>query len=158
MGAVEDRAAWWPGEKRALRLGSSPDVLAVNDAGQVLVIEAKPANATSGIVRGPVQVRLYGELFARWLSADASAIGSISRMLNQRVELKLSRPLTTALAADVVVVPVLAIGGGVRSRVVKDRCLHVAEAIENVPSSVRLRPLQIWLLGEHGDIADRWTG
>jgi len=153
----EGSEAWWPGRTHPLRLGTSPDVLGVNDAGQVLVIEAKPASATAGIVKGPVQVRVYAELFARWLGSDPSAVGSIRRMLDQRVELKLSRRSQMVPTPDAAVIPVLAIGGEVRSRVVKDRCLEVAEAIGNVPCDARLEPVQIWELDEHGDMAQQWT-
>jgi len=153
----EGSEAWWPGRTHPLRLGTSPDVLGLNDVGQVLVIEAKPASATAGIVRGPVQVRVYAELFARWLGCDPTAVSSIRRLLDQRVELNLSRQPATVPAPDAVVIPVLAIGGEVRSRVVKDRCLKVAEAIENVPCDARLEPLQVWELDERGDMAQRWT-
>lgn len=51
---------WWPGMAgggTVPPMGTSADVLAVDDEGRLLVIEAKPSTALKGIVWAPAQVR-----------------------------------------------------------------------------------------------------
>ncbi len=67
---------WWRAVE-ATRRGTSPDFLAVDDQGRLLVIEAKPASAAAGVVGSPVQMGLYAAMYAEWLrkvGADAVAV------------------------------------------------------------------------------------
>jgi|SRR5690242_9916440 len=56
---------------RNREFGTSPDVIAVDREGRLIVAEAKPFSYTSGIVKGPIQVRIYAGLIAAWLRLDA---------------------------------------------------------------------------------------
>ncbi len=154
LNAASEGLAWWPGVRRPVRpFGTSLDILAVDDEARVLAIEAKPSNALAGITLGPAQVLLYAELFARWMAADTRAAQTLTAMHQQRVDLGLSRATARTVAADVPIVPVLAIGAGPRSPAVVDRLRSVAKALEPLKWSRRVQPLEVWELDEHGDIA-----
>lgn len=159
--------AWWPGVRnhgKHKRLGTNPDVLAVDQDGRILVIEIKPCSALEGITRGPAQVRFYAELIAEWWRQDPEvARKSIKAMLRQRIYLSLTADGSLDFGSSSRVVPVLAIGPErTRSQVVPkaeksspralDRAAKVARALDRQPpNSPLIDPLEIWLLDESGE-------
>ena len=164
VGSIQDRLvaalmasntgeAWWPGQSRPIRpFGTALDILAVDQAGRVLAIEAKPPNALAGITLGPVQVLLYAELFAQWMSADANAAATLRSMHHQRVDLGLSPPVDAHITSGAPIVPVLAIGAGQRSPAALDRLRSVAGALEALIWTPAIGPLEVWGLDEQGEV------
>lgn len=151
---------WWPGVRdhgKHQRLGTSPDILAVDTSGRLLAIEAKPANALKGIVWGPAQVLLYAHLFATLLAAVTTAAHLLGEMLDQRVKLGLTHTGAPCLGAAPIVVPVLAIGHGTPSAVARERMSSVAKALEQVDSPPGVAPLEVWSLDRMGRCQERWA-
>jgi hypothetical protein len=115
LDAVRGRTgpAWW---KPPTRLGGELDLLAVDRAGRLLVIEVKPGSALSGIAWSPLQVTFYAELLREWATAvgDEVARATLTRMLDHRVQLGLTDHPLRPLGAPLEIVPVIAIGGDVR--------------------------------------------
>jgi hypothetical protein len=154
LASASEGQAWWPGVRRPMRsLGTGLDILALDERGRVLAIEAKPANALAGITLGPAQVLLYAELFARWMAADVNAARMLTAMHQQRVTLGLSHRADAPIAGDAPIVPVLAIGAGLRSPAAEDRLRFVAKALEPVRWSMAVQPLEVWELDQRGEIS-----
>ncbi|MGI8808704.1 MAG: PGN_0703 family putative restriction endonuclease [Acidimicrobiales bacterium] len=152
---------WWPGIRdRGVRkpMGDELDVLAVDDQGRLLCMEAKPAEETAGIVWSVAQVLVYAELFARWVAQDpAAAASTIAAMAEQRAALGLldanwSAPLGTPFR----VVPVVAIGPGLRSPVALKRLAQLSAELESVTRHSLVDPVEVWLLDSAGDPAGVW--
>lgn len=140
---------WWT-VQLAKKLGTSPDLLAVDDAGRMLVIEAKPANAPAGIGWAPAQVAFYATMYAAWATeAGEAAHTSLEQQLSQRRALGLV-PADTgrALAWPPTVVPVLAIGAGMVSPEVWDRLDAVVTTLQ--PTTNGPASLEIWRLTSDG--------
>jgi hypothetical protein len=105
----ESPPAWWRAHPTSL--GGECDALALDESGQLLAIEVKPANALSTIPWSLVQVRHYADLFNAWLTqSPEQAAVVITGMLEQRAALGLLR-LGQKLTVDrpLTVKPVLAI-------------------------------------------------
>jgi hypothetical protein len=146
--------------KKRLRyqeFGTSPDILAVDLTGRLIVVEAKPPGSKSGIVKGPIQARFYAGLIARWLEHDADAPQVLAKMLGQRVAAGLDRGATASFRSDMPVVPVLAVGPG---DVSPKRLVH---ALELRTALARLRAseagvteaIEIWRLRSDGDVDEK---
>jgi hypothetical protein len=112
--------AWWGSGKHAL--GNELDLLCVDRAGRILLMELKPAVATGGIAWSPAQVSVYRELFQRWVDQDPDQAHRIlTAMLSQRVGLGLvGEPAGGpgagwAIRQPLELVPAIGIGGDVRS-------------------------------------------
>jgi hypothetical protein len=137
--------------------GTSCDILGADDDGRLIVAEAKPSSYRTGIVTGPIQVRFYAGLISRWLELDPKAPELLHRMLDQRIEVGLSKGFTGIFQAEMPIVPVLAIGDGD----VSDRALaHAADVRQALASarsseSGRVEPMEIWLLRPDGNIRSR---
>lgn len=149
---------WWPGVRdRAKRpaMGDEVDVVAVDNGQRLLCIEVKPAPETKGIVWAPAQVTVYAELFARWVDHDPSAATeSMRSMAAQRSALGLLDPAWAAPVGDLhQVVPVVAVGAGLRSPVALQRLHRLCQAIAGIERHQRVAPLEVWLLdaGGHPD-------
>jgi len=142
----------WLTALRAKKLGTSPDFLAVDDAGRLLVIEAKPATAAAGIVGAPAQVGLYAAMYAAWLDQVGDAgTAELTAELVQRRRLGLVPGLAERfLAARPQVVPVLAIGPGVVSPEVWERVRSVAQALSSSALSQGVAPLEVLRLTVDG--------
>jgi len=140
---------WWINQLEK-RLGTSPDFLAVDDAGRLLVIEAKPASAAAGITWSPAQVTFYSTMYAAWLAeAGEAARTSLEQQLSQRRTLGLvPGDADRQLAWPPIVVPVLAIGPGMVSPEVWGRLDAVATTLR--PAASGLAPLEIWRLTSDG--------
>jgi hypothetical protein len=146
---------WWPGiryKDNPKRFGTSPDILAIDNAGRLLVIEAKPPSALEGIAWGPAQVAFYGSMFGELFKRNAEASTDITRMLEQRVRLGLTRPGRLDLASPLRIVPVLAIGAGHASYQAIARACLVQNAIsaKTKPTLPITRP-EIWVLDPVGE-------
>lgn len=148
------RAAWsagaaWQRALAASHWGTSPDVVAVDDQGRLLVVEAKPASAASGITRAPVQVAVYAGLWRAWLHEHGEAArDELEGQLAQRRRLGLlASGGSRRLAWPPVVVPVVAIGPGVVSPEVWARVAAVADSL-SPPDGVE--PLEVLRLAGDG--------
>jgi hypothetical protein len=137
--------------------GTSPDVLAVDDSGRLIVAEAKPFSYTSGISKGPIQVRYYAGLLSRWLELDPEAPANLRRMLEQRIEAGLTSGRPVAFSPQVSVVPVLAIGTGKASAVAVDHAISLRDALAQLdPAEAgKTAPTEIWWLGADGNVHER---
>jgi hypothetical protein len=148
---------WWPGvrySKNLKRFGTSPDVLAVDDDGRLLVMEAKPPGALDGITWGPAQVWFYGLMFAELFDKQPEAGDHITGMLKQRISLGLTAPGRTELATPLRIVPVLAIGSGRASRKAIKRATLVQDAINaGAKEKGRVARAEVWLLDAAGEPA-----
>ena len=152
MAAADDGSAWWSGV-RQVAFGTSPDFVAVDAEGRLLVVEAKPAHALAGIVRGPAQVAFYAAMWATWLEENGD-VDRLEEELAQRAALGLlpsGAPLT--IARPVQVVPVLAIGPGSASAETWPRLQAVARVVHGVVQSVQA--LEVVLLDAEG-VPFRW--
>lgn len=152
---------WWPGiRNRGVRkaMGGEVDVLAVNAEGQLLCIEAKPAEETAGIVWSAAQVLVYAEVFARWVEQDpTTARGDLSAMADQRSALGLLDSSWTKISdGPMRVTPVVAIGPGLRSSVALARLADIVEALEPVARHSLVDPFEVWFLDAAGEPADIW--
>ncbi|MEX1046435.1 MAG: hypothetical protein WD757_03115 [Actinomycetota bacterium] len=133
VAADDCKEDWWPSIRFASspkRFGTSPDILAIDKAGRLLVIEAKPSRATDGITWGPAQLRFYADLWAALLASNPSVKDNIASMLETRVSLGLASPGQSTLAKPLRIVPILAIGAGRASRTAIKRAAMVQEAID----------------------------
>jgi hypothetical protein len=142
---------WWPGVRDhgvLPGLGTKVDLIAVDDGGRLLVIEAKPPDAIEGIAWAPAQVQVYAALFAMLAERDGfDAV--LNEMLAQRVEVGLTNP-GAPVAHPVTVVPVVAIGAGPGSPMTLTRLGEVAAALD-----VGAR-FEVWLLDADGGVKTRW--
>lgn len=150
LAALADPPPWWPS---LTSLGTGCDFLAVDDDGRLLALEAKPANAATGIAKGPVQVALYAELLRAWVDDIVDHIEIVEDMFDQRVQLGLAPPGLLVVPSPTVV-PVLAIGEGTASTEAMKRAFSVASAL--VPARrLGVAPLEIWTLDSAGCAASK---
>jgi hypothetical protein len=152
---------WWPGIRdrgARKRMGDELDVLAVGEDGRLLCMEAKPAEETAGIMWSVAQVLVYAELFGRWVAQDpAVAASTIATMAEQRAALGLLDAHWTApLRSPFRVVPVVAIGPGLRSPVALKRLAQLSAELESVTRHSLVDPVEVWLLDSAGDPAGVW--
>jgi hypothetical protein len=141
---------WWPGNGKPPRaFGTGLDVLAVDPAGRLLVIEAKPSASLEGIMWGPAQVRFYAEVFARWAHDTDDATAIIDGLTAQRRDLGLS-PTAYPISDPPVVVPVLAIGDGPISPQALPRADAIRDVVDTLPAGPGVTPVEIWRLDETG--------
>lgn len=145
-----DRSDAWFTALLTKSLGMSPDFIAVDNDGRLLIIEAKAASAAAGITWGPAQVTFYACMYAAWLAeAGDEARAILQRGLEQRRALRLVPPAAQrALAAPPDVVPVLAIGPGIVSPEVWSRLSVVAEALTGMSNGTA--PLEVCRLAADG--------
>ncbi|HSP36521.1 MAG TPA: hypothetical protein VLR26_02080 [Frankiaceae bacterium] len=142
---------WWPGARGKVSFGGELDLLAIDEAGRLLVIMVKPANAVAGIAKSPAQVALYATLWSMWLDESDDATEVLQGMLDQRARLGLGR--AGPIVPPTTVVPVIAIGPGKRSKEALPRLQHVAKAVQPVLDTQQsLQPLEVWLVDEQGRV------
>jgi hypothetical protein len=138
----EDDKKWWQQRKV---IGTSPDLLAVDQDGHLLVIEAKWAGDSQRTPWGPPQLAYYAELWASALRTDRAAPMRLQGMLEQRAALGMSE--AWVLKQPIRIVPVLAVGNGTPTREVLRRTLVVQERLDaRFVSDPRVRPTSIWLV------------
>jgi hypothetical protein len=155
--------AWWPGIRNGgilPPLGDEADLVAVDSAGRLLVIEAKPADELKGLVWAPAQVRLYAELFAALIDSNCNACDVLNVMASQRSALgMLDDRWKFQDRANLRVVPVIAVGPGPLSLspVALDRLARVSAALEcSPPFAHRIDPLEVWLLDSKANPIEIW--
>ena len=140
---------WWPTARGKASLGGELDVLAVDEAGRLLAVEVRPANAVAGIAKSPAQVALYATLWSMWLNETDESTYVLQGMLDQRARLGLGR--AGPLVPPETVVPVVAIGPGKVSKEALPRLRQVAEAVRPVLTArPSVMPLEIWFVDELG--------
>jgi hypothetical protein len=150
LDAVPEKQRWL----RYHEFGTSPDILAVDTLGRLIVAEAKPFSYTSGIAKGPIQVRYYAGLLSRWLELDPEAPGNIRKMLEQRIEVELATGPSVSFTPDVPVVPVLAIGDGKASKSAIEHAEEVRDALAELDPTEAgaTSPTEIWRLDWDGNM------
>jgi hypothetical protein len=127
--------------------GGELDLLAVDRAGRLLVIEVKPGSSTRGIAWAPLQASFYAALFRAWADeAEEHARDVLESMLSQRIELGISSDPPRPLAYPLDIVPVVAIGGPPRSRAALPRLRVVQSAL--LASGAGWPNLEIWQVHE----------
>lgn len=152
--AADPGETWWPSLRSKVNFGSELDILAVDDAGRLLTVEVKAANAVAGIVKSPAQVAFYATLWSHWLSETDDSTEVLDGMLEQRARLGLGRP--GPIEAPTTVVPVVALGPGKLSGQALPRLRQVAQAVQPVLSAQQsLQPLEVWMVDEQGRVADK---
>lgn len=143
--------AWWP---KQVRVGSSLDFLAVDIGGRLAIVEAKADSASaSELAKVAVQAGVYAAMFADLLREDREAVPAISRMLQHRAQLKLSRKGVLHLRDESRVVPVVAIGPGRPSKEVHRRMWEVTDAIAEAHGR-DVDPVEVWYLDVAGRIIE----
>lgn len=149
---------WWAALD-GLNLGTSPDFLAVDAAGRLLVLEAKPASAAYGLVWSPLQVGLYAQMWAALLHEVPTTRAQIEAELAQRKSLGLlPAGALTELMEPLQVVPVVGVGPGVVSPEVWRRLRAVALHAATAPGAESLQPLEVWRLSTtKGPDVWRWA-
>jgi hypothetical protein len=152
---------WWPGIRNAGKrphMGDEADLVAVDGAGRLLVIEAKPFDEVKGITWAPAQVRLYSELFAALVEQNPATSDLLNEMVAQRASLGLvDAAWTFAPTSKLRILPVVAIGGWPASPLALTRLAALVAALQtSPPRSERIDPLEIWLLDEHGHPETIW--
>jgi hypothetical protein len=137
--------------------GTSPDILAVDSEGRLIVAEAKPAAYESGIGKGPIQVRFYAGLIARWMEHDGEAPDALSRMLVQRIAVGLDEGTVPTFRADMPVVPVLALGPGEISGKRLEHTLALREALAGLQTAEAgaTSAVEIWRLRADGNMVEQ---
>jgi len=149
MDATGNAEKWWVLTRDAA-LGTGLDLLGVDPAGRVLVIEVKPGSSPLGIARGPRQVAFYVRLFQRWADASKDGEQILNKMLRQRVTLGLTDD-GPELTHPLVFVPVLAIGEGSMSREIERRLRQLAGAMNaSTLRHERIAPFEVWRVDASG--------
>jgi hypothetical protein len=153
LDAVPEKERWL----RYHEFGTSPDILAVDDSGRLIVAEAKPFSYTSGISKGPIQVRYYAGLLSRWLELDPEAPANLRRMFEQRIEAGLTSGPPVAFSPNVSVVPVLAIGAGEASAVAVEHAVALRDSLAQLDpvEAGKTALTEIWRLGADGNVDER---
>ncbi|MDP1792578.1 MAG: hypothetical protein Q8K63_00465 [Acidimicrobiales bacterium] len=148
---------WWIGvrdNKVIPKFGNELDLLAVDAAGRLLLIEVKPPLATKGITAAPAQVHVYTRLFRSLIDAQEDFVPVLNQMLAQRTSLGLTAA-GPELPTHPQLVPVVAIGHGLRSRVVLDRLAQVQAVLPKF-NDPRIDPVEVWLMNDQGERVARW--
>jgi hypothetical protein len=124
------------------KFGGELDLLAVDPAGRLLVIEIKPGGEMSGIAWAPLQATFYAKLFRAWSDEVGEASrDSLRSMLKQRVDLGLTEDPVRELQFPLDIVPVVAIGGSPSPTAVK-RLWKVRDSLRD--NGVGLPNLEVW--------------
>lgn len=153
LGGVVEPKAWL----KYHEFGTSPDILAVDSIGRLIVAEAKPPGYASGIVKGPIQVRFYAGLIARWMEQDEDSADALSRMLAQRIAVGLDQGSTATFLPHVPVVPVLALGPG---EIAPKRLQHALELRDHLTDLDTTEAgvtsaIEIWQLRADGNVDEQ---
>jgi len=138
----------WAEKEKAF--GDELDLLAVDRAGRVLVVEVKHGTDTGGVGWTPAQVALYLRLCQLWVDATPWAGSVLNGMLDQARRIGLSGHSSEFTVAEpVTLVPVVAIGQPLKNPKVANermRLVHDALADHGVP----LPGLEVWSVDGSG--------
>lgn len=153
LAAVHEPKPWLQNRE----FGTSPDILAVDNRGRLVVAEAKPFSYTSGIVKGPIQTRFYSGLIARWLEADPDARAILRTMLAQRIDVGLAKGPAPTFSSKVPILPVLALGAGEVSKRALEHATELRDSLSDLnPSEAgATEATEIWRLRPDGDIEEK---
>jgi hypothetical protein len=132
--------------------------LAVDDAGRLLVIEAKHGDARDQLCWTPAQVAVYANLVSEWIQDDESHANEVlNGMIAQRHEiLDIAGPVPQVDVARPVV-PVVATTHPVgEAEWVNPRMSRVADSVSRACPA--LQELQVWQVADAGEIANVGLG
>ncbi len=130
--------------RRTRAFGDELDVLAVDAAGRVLVVEAKHGADLGGVGFTPAQVAVYRRLLQAWVDASPSAPDVLDGMLEQAVEIGLVDGPVPRVARPLELVPVIALGAPVASPAAADERMRlVRDAL--AAHAVELPGLEVWV-------------
>lgn len=131
------------------KVSTEADVLALDEAGRVLVIEVKHTSA-GDLANAPTQACFDAALFRRWASGVGdNAAEILNGMLQQRTRLGLSPDLGVWLNPEFDIVPVAAVGGAELS----DSALLSMTTTRNEllqDGSVAPQEMEVWALDASG--------
>jgi len=125
------------------KFGGKLDLLAVDPDGRLVALEVKPGSATAGISWAPLQATFYAELLKAWSNeVGQESKEFLHRMLQQRIDLGLTRDPNRRLKYPLEIVPVVAIGGSPKSREALPRLKAVQNAL--LKAKVGYPTLEVW--------------
>lgn len=159
MAAQGKQPDWWPGVRdrgKQSRPGLETDLLGIDSAGRLLVIEVKPSDEIKGLAWAPGQVRLYSEVMAAWLENDEGAAALIDEMADQRARIGLpTASHRVSTTEQIRVVPVVAAGPSPLRPVGMDRLSEVHQALTSAPPlSELIDPAEVWQFDAAGTRVD----
>jgi hypothetical protein len=123
--------------------GGELDLLAVDPSGRILAIEVKSGSNIHGITWAPLQATFYAELLRTWSNEVGQKSQDIlHKMLQQRIDLGLTRDPNRLLKYPLEIVPVVAIGGSPKSPEALPRLKAVQQAL--LDAKVGYPSLEVW--------------
>lgn len=122
--------------------GGEIDALAIDGAGQILVIEVKSGNETSRVGWTPAQVAVYLTLVRRWIEQDPKAAReALHRVAQQYVDIGMISAVPH-LSEPLVSVPVIALSAVSEKTAARERIRTVRAALAQ--HGEPLQGLKIW--------------
>jgi hypothetical protein len=125
--------------------GGELDLLAVDSSGRILAIEVKSGSNTHGITWAPLQATFYADFLKAWSSQvgqERASHRSLQMMLQQRIDLGLTRGPNPQLKYPLEIVPVVAFGGPPKSKKAYPRRKEVQKAL--LDAKVGYKSLKVW--------------
>jgi len=123
--------------------GGELDLLAVDPSGRILAIEVKSGSNTHGITWAPLQATFYANFLKEWSKEVRQKSQDIlHKMLQQRIDLGLTRGPNPQLKYPLEIVPVVAFGGPPKSTKAIPRLKIVQKAL--IDAKVGYRSLKVW--------------
>lgn len=126
------------------------DVLGVDRKGRVLVIEVKPGSQTGSLGWTPYQVAQYMALSRAWRLRALDAGNCLTGVFEQRKRLGAIGPGSWEIAEPLQLVPVIAVGLPVKSKVGPQRMAVVCEAARKLEPEL-LEGLEVWAVHPSAD-------
>jgi hypothetical protein len=135
-----------PGARPAA-FGGRRDLLAVDSAGRLLAVEAKPKGAPT-ITRAPARAIAYARLLDTWLQHDPDATGILPGMIEQRKKPGLITRQAPVLPSRPGVIPMVAAQRGV-SQELRDRLFTVRRHLtdQGIAEASQLQGYEVTLAG-----------
>jgi hypothetical protein len=125
------------------KFGGKLDLLAVDHDGRLLAIEVKPGSNLVGITWAPIQATFYAELLRAWFKEEGqNTLRALQEMLQQRIDLELTRDPNRSLKYPLDIVPIVAIGGAPKSAEALPRLKTVQQAL--LDAKVGYPSLEVW--------------
>ena len=123
--------------------GGELDLLAVDSSGRILAIEVKSGSNTHGIIWAPLQATFYANFLKEWSKEVRQKSQDIlHKMLQQRIDLGLTRGPNPQLKYPLEIVPVVAFGGPPKSKKAYPRLKEVQKAL--LDAKVGYKSLKVW--------------
>lgn len=125
------------------KFGGKLDLLAIDPDGRLLAIEVKSAFNLVGITWAPLQATFYAELLKAWSKKVGQESQDIlHKMLQQRIDLGLTRDPNRLLKYPLEIVPVVAFGGPPTSPHAIPRLNKVKKAL--IDANPRYKSIMVW--------------